>query len=100
MDKSALEALVGEIADEFTRRLNNGQQPDIEEYAHRYPEAAPLLRGILPTLEALQSGDADSEPAAIPAAVQELLKGCLGDFRILREVGRGGMGLVYEAEQI
>ena len=24
----------------------------------------------------------------------------LGDFRVIREIGRGGMGLVYEAEQV
>src|SRR4051812_12904254 len=30
----------------------------------------------------------------------ELVPGVLGDFRLFREVGRGGMGIVYEAEQV
>src|SRR5439155_17631409 len=100
MDKTSLEALVGQVADEFSARLNSGEQPDVEEYARLYPEAADLLRGILPTLEVLHPDEEDSEPDADPAAAPTLLRGCLGDFRIIREIGRGGMGIVYEAEQI
>ncbi len=35
-----------------------------------------------------------AEPGAVPGL------GELGDFRLLREIGRGGMGVVYEAEQV
>jgi WD40 repeat protein/serine/threonine protein kinase len=34
------------------------------------------------------------------AAAEAPMSGNLGDFRIVREIGRGGMGVVYEAEQI
>src|SRR5262249_14812293 len=100
MDKTALEALVGQVADEFTARLKCGEQPDVEDYARQYPEAAELLRGILPTLEVLHPEEAGSERDNDPTSALELLKGCLGDFRIIREIGKGGMGIVYEAEQI
>jgi serine/threonine protein kinase/tetratricopeptide (TPR) repeat protein len=100
MDKTALEALVGQVADEFTARLKRGEQPDVEEYAQAHPEVGDLLRGILPTLEALHPDDADSEQYDDSPSPLELVKGCLGDYRIIREIGRGGMGIVYEAEQI
>jgi serine/threonine protein kinase/Flp pilus assembly protein TadD len=96
---AAVEALLGQIADEFTQRLNRGEHPDIEEYARRYPEMADLLRQILAALSVM--GPAAAESAVDGAAPpQGSVPGCLGDFRILREVGRGGMGVVYEAEQI
>jgi serine/threonine protein kinase/Tfp pilus assembly protein PilF len=100
MDKTALEALVGHVADEFTARLNRGEQPKVEEYVLLYPEAAALLRGILPTLEVLHPDEADPALEGDAVSALDLLKGCLGDFRIIREIGRGGMGIVYEAEQI
>jgi tetratricopeptide (TPR) repeat protein len=90
----SLESLVGQVADEFTERLNRGERPDPEEYAQRHPQLAVLLREVLP---ALQVFGAPADPALPPAADPA---GTLGDFRLLRQVGRGGMGVVYEAEQI
>jgi serine/threonine protein kinase/Tfp pilus assembly protein PilF len=90
-----VESLVGRVADEFTERLNRGESPDVEEYAQRYPQIADLLRQALPALQALGLSSATG-----PALCQPPLTGYLGDYRILREVGRGGMGVVYEAEQV
>ena len=46
-----LDELIGELAEEFAQRLRDGEKPDIEEYAQRYPEAAEAIRQILPALE-------------------------------------------------
>jgi tetratricopeptide (TPR) repeat protein len=96
-EDASLEVLVGHVADEFLRRQTAGERPDIEEYVAQHPEAADVLRKVLASLQLF---DASLSGAGEPGASGDVLAGPLGDFRLIREVGRGGMGIVYEAEQI
>src|SRR5262249_40618388 len=82
----------------FLRRQEAGERPDVEEYVARYPQAAEVLRNVLASLRLLDASlPGVAEPgASVPA---EGAAGILGDFRLLREVGRGGVGVVFGAEQ-
>lgn len=95
---SELHLLFGQLADEFTERLRSGDSPDIEIYAERHPEHADAIRRALAGLASLgvPSRQEPVDPLDSPAPRERVL----GDFQILREIGRGGMGVVYEAQQI
>src|SRR5262249_6812078 len=92
------------LVDELIARLQAGEAPDWPVLAREYPKYVGRLRSTAQALEALgdlsRAGDsALSGVAPLPVA-EDFVPGVLGDFRILREVGRGGMGVVYEAEQV
>src|SRR5437667_3563329 len=93
--------LLTRLADEFAARYRAGERPALQEYLDRYPQLADEMRELFPALVEVEQvkedhQEAQEQAAAPPApAVQQL-----GDFRILREVGKGGMGVVYEAEQV
>jgi serine/threonine-protein kinase len=93
---------VEQLAEEFVARHRRGDGPSAAEYAERYPQWADRILALFPALLLMEghrpgaSGPDDScEGDGARAAPPEQL----GDYRIIREVGRGGMAVVYEAEQ-
>ena len=91
--------------EEYRAALDAGQRPGRREFQERYPEIAEALAGCLAALEFVHSAAPglsrscqDQSPRSGDSTDQP--SGTLGDFRIVREIGRGGMGIVYEAEQI
>ena len=94
-----IESAVADIAEEFLHRIERGEDPDVEEYVRRYPKMAEVLGQVLPVLRIAGATDAVWDRAGDAAGPDGRVDRVLGDFRILREIGRGGMGVVYEAEQ-
>ena len=88
------------VADQVNDALAAGQTPDVEAMVAEHPGLEDSIRQLVPALAALQ----ELAPAGVTEThldvLQDQTRGILGDFRILREVGRGGMGVVYEAEQV
>jgi serine/threonine protein kinase/Flp pilus assembly protein TadD len=59
------------------------------------------LRSLLPAMQAIAALDRSAGKGdAVPGDALDGSQAMLGDFRIVREIGRGGMGIVYEAEQV
>ena len=90
------------LAEEFLDRCRRGEKPSVEQYAHDYPQWSERIRALFPVMmtEHLKPESQDVADILDQWHTRRETPSRLGDFRIIREVGRGGMGVVYEAEQV
>lgn len=93
-----------DVIDEICSKLHAGLDVDLERLVAEYPDLADPLRKLYPTLVTLAALDdpvtGDRPQADQQGDQQGLANQSLGDFRIIRQIGRGGMGVVFEAQQL
>jgi WD40 repeat protein/serine/threonine protein kinase len=93
-----------ELAEEFAERYRRGERPALSEYTQKHPKLADRIRRLFPTLAVMEqfgsvAGEQTFGVVSSGDDGKPWIGRQLGDYTILREIGRGGMGIVYEAVQ-
>jgi len=83
------------LVDDFLDRAQRGERPTIDAYCEKHPELAEEIRDLFPALVVMEdlqpvSGDLESDPESTQSIPDKI-----GDYRIIGELGRGSMGVMY-----
>jgi serine/threonine protein kinase/sugar lactone lactonase YvrE len=92
---------MAELLEEIYQRVEAGESVDVRQYAEKYPQLSSQLEQLIPAMAVL--GEFSQSAHGLHRVVHPTPSSHptqLGDFRLVRQIGQGGMGVVFEAEQL
>ncbi len=88
------------LATEYVNLLRTGSPLSVKEFAAQHPENSEAITQLFPAIASIEGLRNAKKPEPPSLNGKNFDSKVLGDFRIVKEIGRGGMGIVFLAEQI
>jgi serine/threonine protein kinase/WD40 repeat protein len=103
-DQQAKEHLVDEVLAGFLQSMDEGNAPDPQQLIAKHPELEAELRAFFDGEKLFSQTTASVASAKLPTSIVIMQPSVstiveFGDYLLLDEIARGGMGIVYRARQ-